>query len=116
METPTVDETLRILRWLAGKGIEFLADVGPAGGVLSPEDVVAYARDPDAFRAACCDCSVEHLANWRVWKDDHLQCRGITKQGTRCSKMGDLDAQTDPTRFKPGISDRCKIHRLGERD
>jgi hypothetical protein len=86
--TPVDSVTLlRVLRWLSAAGFEFVLDQSPHGcSSLTPLEVLAYLRNPDAYLARAMDVSVE---DYRGWKESEggIQCHARTKGGRRCRNM-----------------------------
>jgi|ERR1700678_3253335 len=74
---------------------------------LTPQDLVLYTKDHEAFYAKHHGLTI---AQWRAWVDhrDTWQCTATTKRGKRCENQ--TDGVSEPEKFIPGKTDKCRIH------
>ena len=105
------------LQNLNEEGVEFsvFADYYRGGYIIiSPEEVLKYAKDPELYRAKrAAQLAGISLRQWYAYEafSSNPQCIAITRKGQQCKKMcRDFNASD----FDPDIDRYCSYHsRLG---
>ena len=75
---------------------------------LSPERVLEFMRDEEAFMAKILGVSVERLRDFLKWHEEGRPCRALTVEGRPCRNK--VSEYFDVDKYQPGINDRCYIH------
>jgi len=106
----TDKEKLRFLKEIRkGGNIHFMMRWGLWGWFyLSPERVLEFMRDEEAFMAKMLGVSVERLRDFLKWHEEGRPCQALTVDGTPCRNK--VSEHFDVDKYQPGINDRCYIH------
>jgi hypothetical protein len=75
---------------------------------LSPERVLQFMQDEEAFMAKMLGVSVERLRDFLKWHEEGRPCRALTVEGRLCRNK--VSEYFDVDKYQPGINDRCYIH------
>jgi hypothetical protein len=71
-------------------------------------DLEKYAADPYGYCAKELNISTERFRAYLDYVAGMGHCTGTTKSGKPCGNCG--ENHPDPSKFVPGISDRCAHH------
>jgi hypothetical protein len=101
--------------------LQFLKEISKGGNIhfmmrwdlwgwfyLSPERVLEFMRDEEAFMAKTLGVSVERLRGFLKWYKEGRPCRSLTVEGRLCRNK--VSEYFDVDKYQPGINDRCYIH------
>ena len=78
---------------------------------LSPERVLEFVQDKEAFMAKILGVSIERLRDFLKWHEEGHFCRALTRDGTPCRNRIS-EHFVDINRYQPGINDRCRKHQI----
>ncbi len=101
--------------------LQFLKEISKGGNIhfmmrwdlwgwfyLSPERVLEFMRDEEAFMAKTLGVSVERLRDFLEWHEEGRPCQALTVDGTPCRNK--VSEYFDVDKYQPGINDHCYIH------
>lgn len=107
----TDKEKLQVLKEIsAGGNIHFTMDFGIWSWYsLSPERVLEFVQDKEAFVAKVLGVSVQRLRDFLKWQEEGRPCRALTVEGIPCKNV--VSESFDIDKYRPGINDRCHKHK-----
>ena len=114
MSKPTRDEIARVVQLLDERGITLIRGDRFYGDELTPEAVLYFLEhELDEFMAWNNGMTREQYWSYMDFiRPEFCRCRGTTREGKRCRNRvdGETALLSNPSRFQPGISDRCPLH------
>ena len=114
MSEPTREEIARVGRLLEERGITLIRGDRFYGDELTTEGVLYFLEHSvEEFNAWVNGITLEEYRSWFAFCGrEFYRCRGATKGRRRCRNrvLDGHNVELDPSRFRPGVSDRCPLH------
>lgn len=108
MNTKTLD-VRAVMTALSAAGMRFYISPGCGYVDCSVDDALELLKDRDSLLAKKCGLTKEQFLDFKAWAAEDFICRGTTKSGRQCRIR--CTSMPDPFAIRPGIDDRCKLHR-----
>lgn len=104
-------EQIEFLNMLDNNGIDFV--ILTAAGYdlmhICVDDIPEILKDRHKWEAARYNIPEKTLTDFNAYIKNNMQCTGTTNGGHQCKNQSKHHC-TNPSRFKPGITDRCSVH------